>query len=146
MPTERAPLTDKEQRIMVQAQLMGLSTASMVKIGNRLRAIEQEQREINDINESINGYTWDRPFKPARIVINAPDGTRIEAVPTNKSAHHWYFYTYVCNITVISPDNNKVKEYKNISLHCHKGWRKKLMPNNSKELYAAIRWHRQLVD
>jgi hypothetical protein len=51
MARGRAALTDKEERILIQAQLMGLSTASMVKIGNRLKALEQEREAMNHIND-----------------------------------------------------------------------------------------------
>lgn len=52
MARERVKLTDKEEKILIQAQLMGLDTASMVKIGNRLKALEKE-REYKAENDRL---------------------------------------------------------------------------------------------
>lgn len=41
------------------SQLMGLTPSSMVKIGNRLKALEKESRDIADINEATAGFSWE---------------------------------------------------------------------------------------
>jgi hypothetical protein len=59
MPRGRAELSDKEQRILVQAQLMGLSTESMIRIGNRLKALDKEKEFKSRIAEACSGFRWE---------------------------------------------------------------------------------------
>lgn len=56
MARQRAALTDKEEKILIQAQLMGLTTDSMVKIGNRLKALEREREIKTQIDNIVSRY------------------------------------------------------------------------------------------
>ena len=58
MPRGRAKLSDKEERILVQAQLMGLNTDSMIRIGNRLRALDREKEFRRKVSEVSSGFSW----------------------------------------------------------------------------------------
>jgi len=58
MPRGRAKLSDKEERILVQAQLMGLDTDSMVRIGNRMRALDREKEFRAKVSEVSSGFSW----------------------------------------------------------------------------------------
>ena len=58
MPRGRKQLTDKQERILVQCQLMGLTTADMVQISNRLRALDVERVFKARVNEFAQGFTW----------------------------------------------------------------------------------------
>ena len=58
MPRGRKALTDKQERILVQCQLMGLTTADMVQISNRLRALDKEREFKSRVNEFASGFTW----------------------------------------------------------------------------------------
>jgi len=53
MARDRAKLTDKQERILVQCQLMGLTTADMVKISNRLRSLDAEREHREEIADVV---------------------------------------------------------------------------------------------
>lgn len=140
MTRGRAALTEKEERILVQAQLMGLSTASMVKIGNRLRALEKEREEIARIDETCQGFTWEEPKTNGELSVNF-DGYLIEATRGKKSNSRWDHFGWTYSIKVTKPGTRfKPRYYKNKELRCDYDWKKRLMPGKSKELYSLIRW------
>lgn len=58
MPRGRRQLTDKQERILVQCQLMGLSTADLVTISNRLKALDKENEFRSRVNEATAGFSW----------------------------------------------------------------------------------------
>lgn len=58
MPRGRKPLTDKQERILVQCQLMGLTTADLVTISNRLKALDIEREFKAKVAETTHGFTW----------------------------------------------------------------------------------------
>jgi hypothetical protein len=58
MARARAKLSDKLERIMVQSQLMGLTTADMVKIANRMRVLDAEREFKREVDEACNGMSW----------------------------------------------------------------------------------------
>jgi hypothetical protein len=141
MPRGRAALTEKEERILVQAQLMGLSTASMVKIGNRLKALEQEREDIARINETIQGFKFSETIDSERIEITTPEGQVIVADRGKKGTSRWGYFTWNYRITVAKPGTRfKTRVYKDRELRCDYDWKKKLMPAKSKELYSLIHW------
>jgi hypothetical protein len=146
MARERAKLTDKEERILVQAQLMGLSTASMIKIGNRLKALEQERDAIAHINEVCHGYKWAEVQNIETLKVTSPDGLEVEAVRGQKGRSHWGHYGWNYDITVTKPGTRfKARVYKSKELQCDYDWKKRLMPAKSKELYSLIRWTRHAM-
>ena len=78
MARERVKLTDKEEKILIQAQLMGLDTASMVKIGNRLKALEKESDYKTENAELASKFTswkkldekgWELECKDGRVFV-----------------------------------------------------------------------------
>lgn len=141
MPRGRAALTDKEERILVQAQLMGLSTQSMVKIGNRLKALEQERDEIARINDVCQGFIWDDNQTPDKLSVTTPDGHVLEATRGAKGNSRWNHFSWSYDIKVTKPGTRfKARTYKNKELRCDYDWKKRLMPAKSKELYSLIHW------
>ncbi len=141
MPRGRAKLTDKQERILVQAQLMGLTPQDMQRISNRLIALQKEAEEIRSINEVIAGYTWDDVVSNSHFKITTPDGYVVEAQRGKKGTTHWGRYTWTYNITVSKPGTRfKTRRYKEKVLNCEYDWTKRLMPAQSKELYSLIRW------
>ena len=140
MAKERAPLTDKEERILVQAQLMGLSTQSMVKIGNRLKALEEEKRDLDYIATIIDGYTWDATKAPDLLKVTTKSGYVITAVHTNKKMSNWSSISWGYNITIEKPGTR----FKTVSvpgdLFFDRGWKKKHMPAQNKHIFSLIRW------
>lgn len=149
MARERAKLSDKQERILVQAQLMGLTARDMQQIGNRLVALKKEAEDRREIQDVIDGYTWQQLPHPNKKIggtgwqVNCPDGYVITAFRTEKSRSSWSGYGYDHDITVNKPGTRfKTRYFKDRSLHCDYDWRKKFMPEGSKELYSLIRWIR----
>ncbi len=143
MPRTRASLTDKEEKILVQAQLMGLSTTSMVKIGNRLKALEKEREDIAYINDTIQGYSWPDKLSPEKLSVTTPDGYLVEAERGVKGNSRWDSFSWEYTIKVTKPGTRfKARTYKKKTLHCSYDWKKRLMPGSLKELYSLIRWCR----
>jgi hypothetical protein len=143
MPNYRKPLTDKEERILVQAQLMGLTTDSMVRIGNRLRALEREAEELSQINEAIHGYTWETPTKEKMTIVN-PEGYKIIAHRKSSRRSSGFYYSSMSHsydLEISKPGTRvKLRQVSDVSLMEGSDWRKRMMPANSKELYSLIRW------
>lgn len=141
MPRERTKLTEKEERILIQAQLMGLSTASMVKIGNRLKALEKEREDIENINKTCQGFSWEEPIEKDRLKVTTPDGYAVEAIRGRKSNTRWDHYGWTYTINVSKPGTRfKTRVYADKELRCDYEWKKRLMPAQSKEIYSLIRW------
>lgn len=141
MARGRAALTDKEERILVQAQLMGLSTASMVKIGNRLRALEKEREEIARISETCQGFNWSEKQSAEKLEVTSPDGHVVEAIRGQRGKSRWDHFTWTYDIKVTKPGTRfKARSFKGKELRCDYDWKKRLMPAKSKELYSLIRW------
>ncbi len=141
MPRGRAALTEKEERILVQAQLMGLSTQSMVKIGNRLKALEQEREAIAHINETCQGFVWEDNQTSEKLKVTTADGHVIEATRGKKGNSRWDHFSWSYDIKVTKPGTRfKARTYRNKELRCDYDWKKRLMPAKSKELYSLIRW------
>lgn len=138
MARERAKLTDKEERIMVQAQLMGLTTASMVRIGNRLKAIEQEQHEREWIASVTHGYSWTGVPSKDLIELTTPNGLNVRATFSKKTrGNYWGQTDFSYEVTVTKPGSEK-KLTKIVNINVDSDWRKKLMPANCYELLGLI--------
>lgn len=58
MARKKTQLSEQEQKIMVQAQLMGLTVKNMTRIANRLRAIEKEKYTTAWIQDTVTGVAW----------------------------------------------------------------------------------------
>ena len=63
MPRGRKKLTEKQERILVQCQLMGLTTADMTQISNRLRALDVERAFKARVDEYAQGFSFDEKSK-----------------------------------------------------------------------------------
>lgn len=141
MSRARAVLTDKEERILIQAQLMGLSTSSMIKIGNRLRALEKEREDIACIDSVTAGFDWSEKQTAELLTVATPDGYVVKAARGNRGQSRWDYFTWSFDITVSKPGTRyKTRVFKNRELRCSYDWKKRLMPAKNKELYSLIRW------
>jgi hypothetical protein len=144
MARERAKLTDKEEKILVQAQLMGLTTASMVKIGNRLKALEHEREVKAEIDTVTSQFSYKQKEGKLGWEITTSDG------------HVWHFTNRHYNSRNVGWNYKKTISYticlekpgtrfqprvsKNHELYISDDWGPaKFMPEKSKELYAMMR-------
>ena len=143
MARGRAKLTEKQERILIQAQLMGLTPQDMQRISNRLIALQNEAEEIKRIGETTQGYIWEDKIDIENLKITTPDGYVVEARRGKKGNTHWNRYSWSYNIVVSKPGTRfKPRRYKDVSLNCEYDWTKRLMPAQSKELYSLIRWYK----
>lgn len=140
MPNQRRTLSDKEERILVQAQLMGMSTQSMVKIGNRLKALEAEKRELDYIATAIHGYTWDDKDSPACLKVTNRDGYEITATHTGKKKSTWLSHSWEYNCVIEKPGTRFKTVKVGVDLTCDSNWKKKFMPAQDKHIFSLIRW------
>ena len=139
MPRERSKLTDKQERILVQAQLMGLTPSDMTKISNRLVALQREALDMQEIAETIDGYSWTKDKD--HWIITTPDGYVVKFVKgkTGRSSYHYQSWDY--NVTINKPGTAfKTRKLQKNSITFRQEWRSRLCPENSKELYAMIKW------
>lgn len=143
MARERTPLTEKEERILVQAQLMGLSTASMVKIGNRLRALEKEREAVAELNDAVHGFSWEGVQTANNLSVVTPKGYTVTATRSTGGKSYWRHYNWYYEVVISKPGTRfKERRIDGVELRVDYNWKKKHMPANSKELYALINWCR----
>ena len=144
MARGRAQLSEKEERIMVQAQLMGLDTASMIRIGNRLRAIDEERRKRQEIDEAIAGYTWeknpDETCKSTHWRITDRNGKVYTFIDSGKSENGWEYRRTKWNVLINKPGTRFTpRKLDGVSISVYEDAPKRMMPANSRELYGMIR-------
>lgn len=140
MPRERAKLTDKQERILVQAQLMGLTASDMTKISNRLVALQKESQDMKEIADTIDSYTWTKDEKN-RWSIHTPDGYVCKFIKGKNARSHYYETTWDYSITISKPGTAfKTRYVQKNSVRFSNSWRSKLCPEKSKELYGLIRF------
>jgi len=139
----RAALSDKEERILVQSQLMGLTPSSMVRIGNRLKALEREALARQEIDEECRGYSWGKTDKGWNI--STPDQLLCEFTNKSRGKSSWYERNWHYDVKVTKPGTRlKPRHYKQKVMRVRDDWMARLCPGASKELYAMIRWTKNL--
>ncbi len=140
MPRERAKLSDKQERILVQAQLMGLTARDMQQIGNRLIALQKEAEVRREIDNTCQGYTWEK-IKETEWRITTPEGHIVESKKTGKVQSHWNSCSVEYDFKISKPGTRfKTRNFQKRGSSIDHEWKKKLMPAQSKELYSIIRW------
>lgn len=139
MSRGRAALTDKEEKILIQSQLMGLTPSSMVKIGNRLKAIEKEREDKAHIDQTCQGYTWVK--NQAGWTIITPENYHCEFTDEKKGKSTWYDRVFSYKVKVHKPGTRfKPRFFKEKSIRISDDWKAKLCPAGSKTVYGMIRF------
>lgn len=140
MARERAKLTDKQERILVQCQLMGLTTRDMTQISNRLVALEREARQKQEIGEATQGMTWVKVDKGWRITDSHGRVYDCRKVKVNKRHQsYWDRQVYAWDVEISGKDKRyKTKNLKEVTVSIDYQITAKLCPENSKELYALL--------
>ena len=140
MPRQRAKLSDKQERILVQAQLMGLTPSDMQKISNRLIALQKEANDMREIADDIEGYTWSKDEKN-NWIVRSPDGYSCKFVKGKTGRSQYYNASWDYNVTISKPGTAfKTRYLQKKSVIFSHDWRSKLCPEKSKELYGIIRF------
>lgn len=150
MARSRAKLSEKQERILIQAQLMGLTAHDMQQIGNRLVALKKEAEAKAEIADTVAGFTWEEITDETRKNekgwrVNTPDGYCVEAWKGKKGRSTWDHYDWGFDFRITKPGTRfQTRKINDKNLYIPYDWKKGLMPAQSKELYAIIRWARDL--
>ena len=144
MARGRAKLTEKQERILVQAQLMGLTPRDMQQISNRLIALQNESEERVTVGEAIQGYSWTKDAKK-QWSVTTPDGYVCEFTKGTKHRTGYWDRSWDYNVKVTKPGTAfKTRYLQKKQISVRDEWVAKLCPENSKELYGIIRWAHNL--
>jgi hypothetical protein len=141
MARERAKLTDKQERILVQCQLMGLTTRDMTQISNRLVALERERGFKADIAEATADKTWTKVDKGWRIIDSSGRVYECRKAKPGKRSQQSYWDRQVFAWDVVISGKNKrtkAKTLQDVAVGIAHGITAKICPENSKELYALL--------
>jgi len=143
MARSRAKLTDKQERILVQAQLMGLTPRDMQQISNRLIALQREADEIKKIGDTVQGYSWTKTDK-GTWNVTTPEGYLCEFSKGTSGKRSYWERTKDYSIKITKPGTAfKARQMKK-GIGVRDEWIARLCPDGSKELYALISWTRGL--
>ena len=144
MARGRAKLTDKQERILVQAQLMGLTPRDMQQISNRLIALQKEAEEIKKIGETVQGFRWSKTDK-GTWNVTTPEGHVCEFSKGKRSSRRSYWERNLdYSVKVTKPGTAFKPRSFTKSIGIRDEWVARLCPEGSKELYALICWAQSL--
>ena len=141
MARERAKLTEKQERILVQCQLMGMTTADMVKISNRLKALDLEKEHRADIADALTDMTWESTGKHKwtikhrnGMVINCKRHVDNRSSYFDTDRHFWSF-------DLTKPTTRfKPRQLGNVSIYTDPQVRSSACPDGSRELYSLLKY------
>lgn len=142
MPRERTKLTEKQERILVQAQLMGLTTADMIRISNRLKAIERQQEAQREIDAVVQGMLWVKKDTGWQITDT---GGKVYDITNRKEKNNgrrsWEnYYTLAVDVTVNKPGTRfQTRTGKQREVYINSDYPLKLLPEKSKELFHFMK-------
>ena len=140
MARSRAKLSDKQERILVQAQLMGLTPHDMQQISNRLIALKKEAEEIKKIGETTQGFRWVKTDN-GTWNVTTPDGHLCEFSKGKRGARRSYWEKQLdYTIKVTKPGTAFKPRNFTKTIGVRDEWVARLCPEGSKELYALINW------
>ena len=140
MARARAKLSDKLERIMVQSQLMGLTTADMVKIANRMRVLDAEREFKREVDEAVNGVSWAKINKN-HYTITDRKGRHYSCVCKEVSRTGWAWErNEKWDITITHPGTRmKPKTITRESLYADPGEVTSACPDKDKRLWRLVR-------
>lgn len=139
MARGRAKLTEKQERILIQAQLMGLTPRDMQQISNRLIALQKEADEIKKIGETTQGYSWIKTSN-GTWNVTTPDGYLCEFSKGSSGKRSYWERTKDYTVKVTKPGTAFKPRQMKKGIGVRDEWIAKLCPEKSKELYALICW------
>ena len=143
MPRGRKQLTDKQERILVQCQLMGLTTADLVTVSNRLKALDRENEFRVRVNEVTDGFTWTVKDQRNFVVVDGNGAVYDCSCYTDYSGRDWTRHgrNYV-KVTVSYPGTRKksrtVSDHR-LTTRCEEQEIARLCPAGSKYLFRVLR-------
>jgi hypothetical protein len=141
---KRKPLSDKEERVLAYAQLMGVEVASMSRIANRMRAQAQEQENARAVARVVDDYTWTviHNNHPQQVyeILNKSTGWRWHCQGTGRGSSSWFNTGWQFEVTWTAPNGLVGKETPVPSQPRDLPLR--LLPESDRALYGLLRWIR----
>jgi hypothetical protein len=142
----RKPLSDKEERVLAYAQLMGVEVASMSRIANRMRAQALEQENARTVAAVVDDYTWTVSHGRNRYdahrevyeIVSKSTGWQWHCQGTGRGASSWFNVGWEFEVTWTAPDGTVGKEMpvpnqpRDLQL--------RLLPERDRALYGMLRW------
>lgn len=144
MARDRAKLTDKQERILVQCQLMGLTTADMVKISNRLRSLDAEREYREEIADVVASHKIEAIPKGWRITSDKGIVYSCVKKKSKTSNNDWYSsrrISWVWDIDIFPKKGSKKPPR---TVNNHKVWISDTLttrscPEGDKQLFGLLR-------
>jgi hypothetical protein len=140
----RKPLSDKEERVLAYAQLMGVEVASMSRIANRMRAQAQEQENAQAVARVVDDYAWtvihDRHPQQVYEIQNKSTGWSWHCQGTGRGSSSWFNNGWQFEVTWTAPNGTVGKEMPVPSQPRDLPLR--LLPESDRALYGLLRWIR----
>lgn len=139
---KRKPLTDKEERVLAYAQLMGVEVASMSRIANRMRAQALEQENAKEVADMISDYEWTvvSSEHPRQVyeISSKSTGWRWHCQCTGRGSSSWFSSNWEFIVTWTAPNGTVDKVQANPSQP--RDLQLRLLPERDRALYGMIRW------
>lgn len=139
MARSKAKLSDKLERIMVQSQLMGLTTADMITIANRMKALDKERVFRREVDEACVGVSWEKKDK-YHYIIKDSRGRVYECKRKLNSRDGWGYYSEAWEIKISHPGTRfEEKHLKSESINDSPNEAPSMCPDKDKRLWRLIR-------
>lgn len=139
MARSRAKLNDKLERIMVQSQLMGLTTADMITIANRMKALDKEREFRREVDEAVAGFSWEKKDRN-HYIVTCPKGRVFDCNRHFNSRSGWGYYSEVWDVVVTYPAGKvKQKQLAKETLHEDPREAASMCPDKDKRLWRIIK-------
>ena len=138
MARTRAKLTEKQERIIVQCQLMGLTTADMVQISNRLRALEKEKEFKAEVDEVMQGISAEVKTIKKHYVLTDAKGKTYDFKLSKKKRS--YFETDNWDVVVDHPGTRmKPRSFTDVSIYASHDELPTICPNKDKYIFRLAK-------
>jgi hypothetical protein len=138
----RKPLTDKEERVLAYAQLMGVEVSSMSRIANRMRAQAQEQQNARTVAAVVGDYDWTviHGEHPRQVyeILNKSTGWHWHCQGTGRGSSSWYNVGWEFEVTWTAPNGTVGKEMPVPSQP--RDLQLRLLPERDRALFGLLRW------
>jgi len=143
MPRGRKQLTDKQERILVQCQLMGMTTTDLVTISNRLKALDTEREFLCKVAEATHGFFWTvKNKREFTITDQAGYVYEVKCYRDHRISNWSHHGTDYANITVSKPGTRfktRTKSDYRLSNPFNENEIVSACPEGSKYLYRVMR-------
>jgi hypothetical protein len=135
MPKTRAKLSEKQERILVQCQLMGLTTYDMVQISNRLIALDKERSFKERVAEVVVDKTWEKKDRGHYIIKYKNFSYECYLIGNNSQGFNYGVEAWKIKI---NRKRGKTKNLDRVAVHPYDNEKTSLCPDNDKRLFRLL--------